>query len=80
MDPPAPSNPEPEDPSSDLAQAFRDLAKGEHTASVMERQLTALERKIDGLLAAAESQAEPAGNTKAETANRASATPLSAPK
>ncbi|KAL8744785.1 MAG: hypothetical protein Q9190_003015 [Brigantiaea leucoxantha] len=40
----------------DLAQAFQELARGEQTASVMEKQLTTLEQKIDDLLATAESQ------------------------
>ncbi|KAG7007205.1 hypothetical protein G7Y79_00011g031030 [Physcia stellaris] len=36
---------------ADFAQAFQELAKGERTAAAMETQLTALERKIDDLLA-----------------------------
>ncbi|KAI9869978.1 MAG: hypothetical protein M1830_004874 [Pleopsidium flavum] len=35
----------------ELAQAFKDLSKGERTASVMEDHLTSLEKKIDELLA-----------------------------
>ncbi|MCJ1241466.1 hypothetical protein MMC14_009471 [Varicellaria rhodocarpa] len=42
---------------SDLAQAFKDLAKGERTALAMENQLTSLERKIDDLLASVDSKA-----------------------
>ena len=37
-------------------QAFKDLARGERTATQMENQLTALERKIDDLLAQADAQ------------------------
>ncbi|EON64909.1 hypothetical protein W97_04143 [Coniosporium apollinis CBS 100218] len=39
---------------ADMAQAFKDLARGEQTASVLENHLTALERKIDELLAKAD--------------------------
>ncbi|KAI9845703.1 MAG: hypothetical protein M1838_001566 [Thelocarpon superellum] len=39
----------------DLAQAFRDLAKGERTAAALEAGLSGLERKIDLLLASVES-------------------------
>lgn len=48
-----------EDPPSadtDFAQAFKDLAKGERTASAMETQLTSLERKLDDLLASVSDQ------------------------
>jgi len=41
---------------TDLAQAFKDLAKGERTASAMEHQLTSLEHKIDELLASVDNQ------------------------
>lgn len=36
------------------SQAFQELAKGERTASALENNLTALERKIDELLAQAD--------------------------
>jgi len=35
-------------------QAFQELNKGEQTASALEKQLSAMEAKIDELLAAAE--------------------------
>ncbi|KUI65791.1 hypothetical protein VM1G_11372 [Cytospora mali] len=35
----------------ELAQAFRDLARGEQTASALEANLTSLESKLDELLA-----------------------------
>ncbi|KAI9714444.1 MAG: hypothetical protein M1820_000405 [Bogoriella megaspora] len=38
----------------DLAQAFKDVAKGEQQASALENNLTALEKKIDDLLARAQ--------------------------
>ena len=38
----------------DLAQAFKDLARGEETASALEQHLDALEEKIEELLARAE--------------------------
>ncbi|KAL9014955.1 MAG: hypothetical protein Q9173_000409 [Seirophora scorigena] len=41
---------------ADFAQALQELARGEQTASAMEDQLTALEQKIDALLASAEAQ------------------------
>ncbi|KAB2570067.1 uncharacterized protein LTHEOB_12040 [Lasiodiplodia theobromae] len=41
---------------ADLAQAFKDLARGEQTASALENHLDALEARIEDLLAAADSQ------------------------
>ncbi|KAL1625972.1 hypothetical protein SLS56_007029 [Neofusicoccum ribis] len=41
---------------ADLAQAFKDLARGEQTASTLENHLDALEAKIEELLAAADAQ------------------------
>lgn len=41
---------------ADLAQAFKDLARGEQTASALENHLDALEAKIEELLAAAGAQ------------------------
>ncbi|KAI9664847.1 MAG: hypothetical protein M1821_006295 [Bathelium mastoideum] len=35
---------------ADLAQAFKDIAKGEQQASAIENNLTSLEKKIDELL------------------------------
>ncbi|KAL8719934.1 MAG: hypothetical protein Q9225_003137 [Loekoesia sp. 1 TL-2023] len=57
---------------ADFAKALQDLARGEQTASAMENQLTALERKIDDLLASAESQSTSEGNdqSKAQTADK----------
>lgn len=43
---------------ADFAQAFKDLARGEKTASALERQLSAMEKKIDELLAQAEKDQE----------------------
>ena len=37
-------------------QAWKEIQEGEQQASAMEKNLTALEKKIDDLLAAAESQ------------------------
>jgi uncharacterized protein with von Willebrand factor type A (vWA) domain len=36
----------------DLAQAYRDLARGEQTATALEANLTSLESKLDNILAA----------------------------
>lgn len=49
----------------DLAQAYRDLARGEQAAAAMEANLTNLESKLDALLAAAEKSAEEAEAAKA---------------
>ncbi|KFH47950.1 hypothetical protein ACRE_011610 [Hapsidospora chrysogenum ATCC 11550] len=38
----------------DLAQAYRELAKGEQAASAMEANLTNLEKKLDAMLSAFE--------------------------
>lgn len=37
-----------------LVQAFKDLQRGEQTATALENHLSALEKKIDELLASAE--------------------------
>lgn len=42
-------------PEGDLAQALRDLARGEQAATAMEANLTTLESKLDALLAAFDS-------------------------
>ncbi|KAL8674671.1 MAG: hypothetical protein Q9168_000903 [Polycauliona sp. 1 TL-2023] len=49
----------PEPGDADIAKAFQELARGEQAASAMENQLTALEQKIDALLASAESAGSP---------------------
>ncbi|KAF2141785.1 uncharacterized protein K452DRAFT_298450 [Aplosporella prunicola CBS 121167] len=54
---------------ADLAQAFKDLARGERTASAMEDHLTALERKIDEMLAQANANAESADQKAPEEAS-----------
>ncbi|KAL8843558.1 MAG: hypothetical protein Q9170_000062 [Blastenia crenularia] len=46
---------------ADISKALQELARGEQTASAMENKLTALEQKIDALLASAESQVTPNG-------------------
>ncbi|KAL8812053.1 MAG: hypothetical protein Q9223_001280 [Gallowayella weberi] len=48
---------------ADWAKAFEEIARGEQAASAMENQLTALEQKIDALLAGAESPAAPNENS-----------------
>ncbi|CAF9916506.1 MAG: hypothetical protein GOMPHAMPRED_001029 [Gomphillus americanus] len=40
----------PQQTAASLAQAFQELARGESTASAMERKLTVLERRIEELL------------------------------
>ncbi|OJD32436.1 uncharacterized protein BKCO1_3800069 [Diplodia corticola] len=45
---------------ADLAQAFKDLARGEQTASALENHLDALEARIEELLAAADAQQDAA--------------------
>jgi len=52
---------------ADLAQAFKDLAKGETTASALENHLTSVERKIDDLLASIDrGDVQPAGKEDPE--------------
>jgi hypothetical protein len=41
-------------PEADLAQAFKDLARGERTATALEQHLDALEERIEELLASAQ--------------------------
>ncbi|KAI9671582.1 MAG: hypothetical protein M1817_003634 [Caeruleum heppii] len=43
---------------ADMAQAFRELAKGEQTATMLEAQLSRLESKIDDLLADVDGDAD----------------------
>ncbi|KEZ44373.1 hypothetical protein SAPIO_CDS3356 [Scedosporium apiospermum] len=40
--------------TGELKRAFEDIARGEQTASLLEASLTALESKLDAILAAAE--------------------------
>ncbi|KAL2138593.1 hypothetical protein VTI28DRAFT_6521 [Corynascus sepedonium] len=49
-EPPAPS-PTSSSVGDNLAQALRDLARGEQTASTLEANLTSLESKLDAILA-----------------------------
>ncbi|RFU73779.1 hypothetical protein TARUN_8480 [Trichoderma arundinaceum] len=53
-------------PEVDLAQALRDLARGEQAATAMEANLTNLESKLDALLAAFEELDEEKGAKSAE--------------
>ncbi|PTB46838.1 uncharacterized protein TrAFT101_003722 [Trichoderma asperellum] len=57
-DSPVANSPKPDQheaaPEVDLAQALRELARGEQTATAMEANLTNLESKLDALLAAFE--------------------------
>ncbi len=41
-------------PEADLAQAFNDLARGERTASALEKHLDTLEKRIEELLVRAQ--------------------------
>ncbi|KAI4191474.1 MAG: hypothetical protein L6R41_000008 [Letrouitia leprolyta] len=68
----APQQPVPNPGDADIAKALQELARGEQTASAMENQLSALEQKIDALLASAESQdkAQEDGHDKAQTTDK----------
>ncbi|KAI4144721.1 MAG: hypothetical protein LQ341_002588 [Variospora aurantia] len=67
----APQQPTPDDlVKADFARALEELARGEQTASVMENQLTALEHKIDALLATTESQDAANTDDRNETQER----------
>ncbi|KAM0819593.1 putative EKC/KEOPS complex subunit GON7 [Seiridium cardinale] len=65
-------------PSSEaeLAQAFRELSRGEQQAAAMEANLTKLEDKLDALLAQFEAAAPPeqedGGDGNAETVEKTS--------
>lgn len=48
-------------------QAFQELAKGEQTASALENHLTALEAKIEALLAQADQQQSSQSTTTSST-------------
>ncbi|EKG14702.1 hypothetical protein MPH_08175 [Macrophomina phaseolina MS6] len=52
---------------ADLAQAFKDLARGEQTASALENHLDALEARIEELLAAADAQQQASAQGLAST-------------
>ncbi|KAI9745490.1 MAG: hypothetical protein M1818_001024 [Claussenomyces sp. TS43310] len=41
-------------PDADVAQAFKDLARGEQTALALESKMSKLEKKLDDLLASVE--------------------------
>jgi len=49
----------PQQMAAEMANAFQELARGERTASALERQLDGIESRIDELLAAAEAGADP---------------------
>jgi len=59
------------DSRADFAKAWKEIQEGEQHASMMERNLTALEKKIDDLLAAAESQEQEIKTQKASEADSA---------
>ncbi|KAL9605110.1 MAG: hypothetical protein Q9219_000044 [cf. Caloplaca sp. 3 TL-2023] len=67
----APQDSIPGHEEADFAKALQELARGEQTASAMETQLTALEKKIDDLLATAQSSNTIDGSDpgKEQTAN-----------
>ncbi|OAA43234.1 hypothetical protein NOR_04601 [Metarhizium rileyi] len=48
----------------DLAQAYRDLAKGEQTATALEANLANLESKLDAMLAVLEEKASAEGESQ----------------
>lgn len=66
----APQQPVPNLGDAEIAQALSELARGEQTASAMESQLSALEQKIDALLASAETH----NNAQADGPNEAQTT------
>ncbi|TID27271.1 hypothetical protein E2P81_ATG00034 [Venturia nashicola] len=43
-----------QDPQAEFATAFKELQRGEQTATALENHLSSLEKKIDELLASAE--------------------------
>ncbi|APA06796.1 predicted protein [Sclerotinia sclerotiorum 1980 UF-70] len=53
---------------ADVAQAFKELQRGEKTAQMLESNLTDLEKKIDDLLASFEAQ-ESAAQAEARNAS-----------
>ncbi|OJD25213.1 hypothetical protein ACJ73_03421 [Blastomyces percursus] len=54
-------------PESHLAQAFKDIADGERTASALENHLASLEEKIESLLAAIKQPANSDGTRDASS-------------
>ncbi|MCJ1399690.1 hypothetical protein MMC11_002892 [Xylographa trunciseda] len=54
----------------DLAQAFKDLARGEQTASAMENKLSGLEQRIDDLLASMEENSRDKNSVDTEDEQR----------
>ncbi|KAM0450299.1 hypothetical protein ACHAO4_006721 [Trichoderma viride] len=67
-DSPVANSPKPDQheaaPEVDLAQALRELARGEQTATAMEANLSDLESKLDALLAAFEQLEDEKGGKK----------------
>ncbi|GAB0131764.1 hypothetical protein EsDP_00000223 [Epichloe bromicola] len=62
-----------EDPSeAHLAQAYRDLAKGEQAASQLEANLTTLESRLEAMLAALEGKDEASESAEGEDTNKSS--------
>lgn len=67
--PPAAGENAPKEDSSDaadLAQAYRDLAKGEQAASQLEANLTTLESRLEAMLAALEGKDEASESAQGE--------------
>ncbi|KAK5943387.1 hypothetical protein PMZ80_004394 [Knufia obscura] len=56
--------------AAEMAQAFQELAKGEQTASALEKQLDGIENRIDELLAAAEASANTSGDDSQGSSGR----------
>ncbi|KAF1838713.1 hypothetical protein BDW02DRAFT_488523 [Decorospora gaudefroyi] len=52
---------------ADLAQAFKELQRGEQTAAALEGHLDSIEKKIEALLAQAEQAGQEVKDTQAET-------------
>ncbi|KEY70615.1 hypothetical protein S7711_02219 [Stachybotrys chartarum IBT 7711] len=57
------------DEAIDLAQAYRDILKGEQAATAIESNLTNLERKLDAMLAAIEGAEAAEVSTSTKEAN-----------
>ena len=55
-------------------QAFQELARGEQTATALENQLSAMEAKIEALLAQAEKDEQETQRMKAEKAGSSAGT------
>ncbi|KAH7266963.1 uncharacterized protein BKA55DRAFT_553892 [Fusarium redolens] len=54
---------------ADLAQAYRDLARGEQAATALENNLSSLESRLDAILAALEARENPQTSATAAKAN-----------